>query len=177
MLLLHLFSAQSVHLHSGSALTAIEGNGRASLPNTPRPPNCHFRSKFISPTMQSTRDAVTPNTSSPPPPTAYVLPSKPLFSSLSGSPLLSCLRNQSLKQSEPFWGRLVCHLHYPTCLTGQNLSQETFLNLDNHFYLFISWLFLQKLSKWITPFQSILNPRILSNHTREILLLNLTLLK
>lgn len=77
------------------------GHQQEYFPKTSRPPPCHFLSKFISPTVQSSKDALTPNIL-PPSPKAYVLPSIPLFFSFSGSPLMSYMRNHSLNQSNPF---------------------------------------------------------------------------
>lgn len=91
MLLLHLISAQNVHLHSGSAFMVIKGDSRAFFPKTLGSPPCHLLSKFISSTMQSRKD-VTRNTS-PPLPKANVLPSRSLFFTVSGSLIMSRLRS------------------------------------------------------------------------------------
>lgn len=58
-----------------------------------------FLSKFISSTMQSRKDVAAHT--SPPPPKAYVLPSRLLFFTLSGSPIRVAW-DLSPKQSNPF---------------------------------------------------------------------------
>lgn len=158
------------------SLVVLKGNGRASFPQIPSsPPAISFLGLFH--LLHKAEEMMWHQTRHPPPPLqAYVLPSSPNFSVPTGAPLTRCLRNHSLKQPNLFWGLLLCHLHYPKGSTKETGFHEPFLNLDNCFYLFISVFFFKSSQDGI-PFHSILHPRILSSHTREILLLNLTLLK